>query len=189
MVSSKATMRRANVRLNYQDYLLLPEDKRYEIIDGELFVVPAPNVRHQTLLVRLSAILLHAEARGLGKVLPAPCDVVLSDENVVQPDILFVTKERLGIVGEANIGGAPDLVVEILSPSSRRKDLEAKRKLYAGFGVREYWIVDPEAETVEALVWGEQGYTSAGIYGRSDHLSSPLLPELNLGLVDLFRLS
>jgi Uma2 family endonuclease len=181
-------MRRANVRFNYHDYLLLPEDKRYEILDGELFVVPAPNTRHQRLLVRILDVLLHhAREKNLGEVFVAPYDVILSDENIVQPDILFVSNERLGIIGEANISGAPDLVVEILSPSTRNKDLEIKRKIYAGFGVREYWIVDPEAETVDVLVWSEQGYTSAGIRGRFERLSSPLLPELNISVSDLFE--
>jgi len=181
-------MSRANVRFNYHDYLLLPEDKRYEILDGELYVVPAPNVRHQTLLGQLFSILdRHARENRLGKVLLAPCDVILSDENIVQPDILFVSDARLGIIGEANISGAPDLVVEILSPGTRNRDLEIKQKIYAAFGVREYWIVDPEVETIDVLVLGNQGYSSAGIFARSDRLSSPLLPDLNVPISGLFE--
>jgi Uma2 family endonuclease len=122
----------------------------------------------------------HTREKKLGDLLPGPCDVILSDENIVQPDILFVSNERLGIIGEANISGAPDLVIEILSPSTRNKDLEIKRKIYAGFGVREYWIVDPVAETVDVLVWSELGYTSAGILGRSERLSSAVLPQLDI---------
>ncbi len=181
-------MRRANVRFNYHDYLLLPEDKRYEILDGELYVVPAPNTRHQRLIVRILDALLHyARKTNLGEVFVAPYDVMLSDENVVQPDIMFVSNARLGIIGEANISGAPDLVIEILSPGTRNRDLEIKRKIYAGFGVPEYWIVDPEAETIDVLVLGDQGYSSAAIFGGSDRLSSPLLPELNLPLSDVFE--
>ncbi len=180
-------MRRSNVRFNYHDYLQLPEDKRYEILDGELCVVPAPNTRHQRSFRELfNALVSHTRERKLGEVLSAPYDVVLSDENVLQPDILFVCKERLGIIGDANIRGAPDLVIEILSPSNRRKDIEIKRKIYAAFGVREYWIVDPDMETVEVLVWGEKGYSSAGVLGSDDILSSPLLPELNLPLSSVF---
>jgi Uma2 family endonuclease len=187
MVMSKTTMKQANIRYNYNDYLLLPEGKRYEILDGELFMVPAPNVRHQRLSKKLAVALIgHTEARGLGEILYAPCDLLLSEENIVQPDILFVRKERLGIVGEANITDAPDLVVEILSPGTRNKDLELKRKIYARFGVQEYWIVDPEADTVEVLVWSELGYVATGIYRKADNLSSPLLPDLRLPLSAVF---
>jgi Uma2 family endonuclease len=182
------SMRRAKVRFNYTDYLLLPEDKRYEILDGELCVVPAPNIRHQrisrTLLVALTQ---HASEMGLGEFFHAPCDVVLSDETIVQPDLLFVREERVGIIGASNLQGAPDLVLEILSIGTRSRDLEIKRKFYAGFGIQEYWIVDPEADTVEVLVWNETGYVSAAVFGKSDRLFSPLLPELNLALVEIFE--
>lgn len=181
-------MRRANVRFTYSDYLQLPEDKRYEILDGELCVVPAPNIRHQRVGLRLRlALYLYAQNHGLGEVFDSPCDVVLSEENVVQPDILFVRSRRHHIVGPANVGGAPDLAVEILSPSRRSTDLEIKRKIYARFGVQEYWIVDPDAATVEVLVWSERGYSLAGVYGSQDRLSSPLLPELNLLLSEIFK--
>jgi Uma2 family endonuclease len=112
--------------------------------------------------------------------------VIFSEENVVQPDILFVRKERAGIIGEMNLQGAPDLVIEILSAGTRSKDLDLKRKIYAGFGVQEYWIVDPELATVEVLVWSELGYITAGVCGRSDRLSSPLLPDLNVPLSEVF---
>jgi Uma2 family endonuclease len=180
-------MKQANIRFNYHDYLQLPEDKRYEILDGELFVVPAPNIRHQRIAIRLQSRLFeHVEHYHLGELLAAPCDVLLSDENVVQPDILFVVKERLGMIGKANIPGAPDLVVEILSPGGRRKDLEIKRKIYARFGAREYWIVDPDADTVEVLALSESGYITVGVYRESQCLSSPLLPDLNLPLREIF---
>ena len=187
MVMSKIAMKQAKVRYNYNDYLLLPEDKHYEILDGELYMVAAPNTKHQRVSIRLVvALLQHVEQKDLGEIFHAPCDVLLSDENVVQPDILFVRKERAGIIKEANLQGAPDLVVEILSPGTRSKDLELKRKAYARFGVQEYWIVDPEADTVEVLVWNELGYVTAGVYAKADRLSSPLLPELNLPLSKIF---
>ncbi len=180
-------MRGANVRFNYHDYLQLPEDKRYEILDGELCVVPAPNTRHQRLVRDLLDALLHHTRDGnLGEVFVAPYDVLLSDENVVQPDIIFVCSSRFEVIGDANITGPPDLVVEVLSPGTRTRDLEVKRKIYAGFAVREYWIVDPEAETIEVLVLGKQRYTTAGIFGRADRLSTPVLPELNLPLSSIF---
>ncbi len=180
-------MTHANVRFNYHDYLQLPDDKRYEIIDGELLVVPAPYLRHQRILRELAtALCAHVKERDSGQVFFAPCDVVLSAENVVQPDLLFVTKERQGILTEANIQGPPDLAIEILSEATRQRDLHLKRKLYAKYGVREYWIVDPDAATVEVLVRGEPGYISAGVYGCPERLSSPLLPELNLPVSEIF---
>ena len=190
VVPLEVTMKRANVSFNYHDYLQLPEDKRYEILDGELCVVPAPN----TCIISASsreigmALSGNAESQGIGEVLHAPCDVVLSEENIVQPDILFVRQERLRhhpdsrkYPGAAGSGGRDSL------GSTAAKDLEIKRKLYAKFGVREYWIVDPDAATVEVLVWSESGYVSAGVYGITDRLSSPLLPELNLPLSGIFK--
>ena len=180
-------MKQAKVRYTYNDYLLLPEDKRYEILDGELFVVAAPSIRHQCVSFNLEvALFQHAKNKGLGRFLHAPSDVILSEENVVQPDILFVRKDRSDVIGEANLKGAPDIVIEILSPRTQSKDLELKRKTYARFGIQEYWIVDPEAETVDILVWSEIGYVTAGTYGRSDSLSSPLLPDLNVPLSQVF---
>ena len=144
MVMSKVTMNRAKDRFTYEDYLLLPEDKRYEILDGDLYVVAAPDIRHQRTARRLLvALTLHVEETGLGEVFFAPCDVILSSDNVFQPDILFVRKDRLGMVSDLNLEGPPDLAIEILSPGTRTKDLEVKRRIYARYGVREYWIADP----------------------------------------------
>jgi Uma2 family endonuclease len=187
MVTSKVVMRRAGVRFTYNDYLLLPEDKRHEILDGELYVVAAPNIKHQRVSRRLEVALIeHIESKNLGELLHAPCDVILSEENVVQPDIFYISKKRSGIISELNLQGAPDLVIEILSAGTRRKDLEIKRKIYAGFGVQEYWVVDPDAATVEVLVWSELGYVTAGVCAESESLSSPLLPDLNLPLRRVF---
>jgi Uma2 family endonuclease len=184
---SNIAMKQAQVRYNYGDYLLLPEDKHYEILDGELLLVPAPNIRHQVISLNLAtALFQHVAGTDLGRVLQAPCDVVLSQEDIVQPDILFIRGDHAAIIGSANLQGPPDLVVEILSPATRSKDLELKRKTYARFGIQEYWIVDPEAETVEVLVWDEAGYRSAGSYRKSDCLSSSLLPDLSLPLSAVF---
>ena len=179
-------IKKANVRFNYHDYLLLPGEERYEILDGDLFVVPAPGTKHQRLSTILSAFLLKQLCR-LGTVLAAPCDVLLSHEDIAQPDILFVRKERCGIIGEQNIQGSPDLIVEILSRSTREKDLSAKRKVYSKFGVREYWIIDPEKETIEVLVWSEIGYISVGNYGRLAKLCSPLLSGVRIPLSNIFQ--
>jgi Uma2 family endonuclease len=183
----RAIMRRANVRFNYTDYLTLPEDKRCEILDGDFCVVPAPNTKHQRISLNLEvALFLHVKSKNLGKVFHAPCDVILSQEDIVQPDILFIRKERQGIIGEFNIQGAPDLIIEILCQDTREKDIKAKRKIYARFGVQEYWMVDPDAESVEVLVWSELGFISVRSYGRWNRLSSALLPDLRLPLSTLF---
>jgi Uma2 family endonuclease len=187
MVWSKKAMRSAKVRFNYDDYLLLPEDERYEILDGEIYLIPAPNTRHQRISRQLEmALIQHVEQFGLGEILQAPYDVVLSYENVVQPDILLVLKEGAGVITAMNLQGAPDLVIEILSPATRGKNAEIKRKIYAQFGVREYWIVDPEVDTIEVLAWSESGYTGAGLYRNPEHLSTPLLPNLDLPLSRIF---
>jgi Uma2 family endonuclease len=187
MITSKVTVKQAKVRFTYDDYLLLPEDKRYEILDGDLHMVAAPNIRHQRISLNLSAALFqHVRSRDLGLLFNAPCDVLLSEENVVQPDIFFVRKGRLGIIGEKNLSGAPDLVIEILSEGTRSKDQGVKKKIYAKYGVPEYWIVDPVSAKVEVLQWSELGCVTCGIYGREDCLSTFLLPELKLPLSEVF---
>ena len=181
-------IRPPGARFNYGDYLLLPECRRHEIIDGVLSPVPSPGTAHQRISLKLSAALLkHVQERNLGSVLEAPCDVVLSYENVLQPDILFVRKERAGIIREMNVLGVPDLVVEILSNGSRGKDVRVKRRAYAGFCVPEYWIVDPEAASIEILVWSELGYISAGVWTSPQRLVSPLLPEVKRCLAGIFK--
>lgn len=175
-------------RFTYEDYKLLPEDKRYEIIEGDLFMTPAPNFRHQMILSRLLVRLwTFVEAGGLGQVVPAPTDVILSQENVVQPDLLFVSKERLGIVDQnGGVGGAPDLAVEILSQSTLRRDQIIKRKLYSKYGVREYWVVDPEGRAVEILTQTATGLETWRVFPVGSVVTSPLLPGLSISTSDVF---
>ncbi|MSQ06726.1 MAG: Uma2 family endonuclease [Dehalococcoidia bacterium] len=116
-----------------------------------------------------------------------PCDVVLSNHDVFEPDLLFVSNARSNIVTSANLQGAPDLVVEILSPGTARYDRGYKQALYSRQGVREYWLVDPDAATVEVLIESAQGLTLAATYTREDVLSSPLLAGLAIELMPVFR--
>jgi len=137
--------------LTYEDYQKLPDNgTRREILGGELFVTPAPTPRHQhvvaTLLVALKT---HIDARRLGAVLASPIDVVLSSTDVVQPDIVFIAERRRAIIGEAAIHGAPDLVVEVVSPGTAPTDRGRKMQAYARAAVAEYWIVDPDARVIE----------------------------------------
>src|SRR5712692_1844860 len=120
-----------SVRYTYDDYVLLPEDRRYEILDGDLFMTPAPTPYHQLVSRRIEFLLdAHVRRNELGEVLDAPCDVVLSPNDIVQPDILFIAAARLSIMGEKFITAAPDLVVEILSPSTAERDQILKTKIY-----------------------------------------------------------
>ena len=175
------------LKLTYEDYARLPDDERYELIDGELITMPSPKEIHQRLLLLLGSWWLgFVLERRLGSVYVAPFDVVLSATNVVQPDLIFVSRARARIITEDNIRGAPDLLVEILSPSTEWRDRIVKRELYARHGVREYWLVDPYAKTVTVLILGAGGYNTHAVYGEGDTLTSPTLPGFALDLGGLF---
>ena len=179
-------MQTTRLKFTYRDYLLLPEGDRRELIEGDFYVVPGPSIWHQTIVANLGIALRGFVKRNrLGAVLWAPTDVVLSPESVVQPDILFISNERRDIITEANVSGAPDLVVEILSPSTAERDRELKLTLYARYGVREYWIVDPEDSSVEVMVLEEAGVGSVQRY-TSGRMESPLLPGLEVALDEVF---
>ncbi len=180
------------VKFTYEDYLLFPDDgKRHEIIEGEHYMTPSPTTKHQRILGKLFRILSQfVDERKLGEVLVAPCDVIFSDLDVVQPDLLFVSTEKGHLVTEKNIQGAPDLLIEILSDATRKTDEIIKRKLYERHGVREYWIVDPELETVKVYRTSpEGGYTRAAELAREagDALTTPLLPHLTIPLTEVFK--
>jgi Uma2 family endonuclease len=175
-----------SARWSYEDLLLVPEDgKRHELIDGEHLVSPSPTPRHQGILMNLVRVLsAHVHRTRCGKLFSAPLDVVLSPHDVVEPDILFVSAERLHVLGERYLSAAPDLTIEILSPASRRVDLVLKRHLYEKHGVTEYWIVDPEAETVEVLR-RRRGHLRPE--PAAAVLATPLLPGLALPLAEIFE--
>ncbi len=165
-----------------------PGIRRGEILNGNLVPIPPPETKHQAVSLRLAlALLRHVEAEKLGQVFQAPYNVVLSRSNVIQPDLLFIQKERRGLVSEKCLCGAPDLVIEVLSQNTRERDVKIKRKIYAEFEIPEYWIVDPAIETVEVLVWSEIGYLSARVYGNPHRLSSPMMP-LNIPISCIFNI-
>ncbi|MGH9406942.1 MAG: Uma2 family endonuclease [Terriglobia bacterium] len=169
-------------RLTYDDYCRLPDDgKRYEIIDGELFVSPSPFRAHQRVVTRLAYYLTAFLMRqGLGEVFVAPFDVVFSKFDVVEPDLLYVSKARSAVVSEKNIQGSPDLVVEVLSDSTAATDRSKKLNLYARYGVREYWIIDPVAVTAEIYRAGAEALRIVQRPARTDSLDSPLFPGFTL---------
>ena len=172
----------------YQDYQQLPEDDhRYEVINGELIMTPSPVTAHQRVMRKLLTSLDKlVEAEALGEVFCAPFDVVLDNHNVFQPDILFVSHENAGIITEKNIQGAPDLVVEILSPSSGYYDLIEKKENYARFGVKEYWLVDPKNEWVEVFVAVKGTFESQGRVSRGQSLQSSIIKNLEIDTVKIF---
>ncbi len=174
-------------KYTYEDYLKIPGDKRYELIGGELIMTPSPIPKHQRISRKIEFILERfITENNLGEVFYAPCDVCLDEENVVQPDILFISKNRLDIIGEKNIQGAPDLVIEIISESSAYRDMVQKKKLYARFGVKEYWIVIPEEESIEIYVLKNSTYQLHKTYAKDDALQSPYLKDLKIALKGIF---
>ena len=176
------------VKLTYEDYRTAPGDERCELLDGDLVMVAAPNLRHQKVQLELAIQLgQFIKNEALGRLLIAPCDVVLSDTDVVQPDLLFVSREREHLLsGGENVQGAPDLVIEILSPATADRDRGYKRELYDRCGVTEYWLVDPMAETVSVHRQHGGVLTVARTFSREQTLRSELLPGLELRLDDIF---
>lgn len=171
--------------LTYDDLLQMPDDgKRYEIIDGELYVSPSPIPKHQELLGRLHVIMsLFVAEHGQGKVYVAPLDVRLAEHDVVEPDMLFISTERIGIIGETMITGAPDLVIEVLLPSTRARDESLKADLYARAGVQEYWLVDPQAQTLVIHTLEDGRWVPVGSAGRPE---SRVLGGLTVDVSALF---
>jgi Uma2 family endonuclease len=183
---------RSGVRLTYDDLSLLPDDgRRHELIDGEHVVTPAPNTTHQRICRRLTVILgTWLDLHPLGELLAAPYDVVLSEVDAVQPDLLYISSGRVPqVITPQHVVGAPDLVIEIASPSTRAREETVKCRLYERFGVAEYWLVDPDVESVRV-------YRRSGTRfdrplelsrERADMLTTPLLPEFELPLARIFQ--
>lgn len=182
----------SRLKLTYDDFALFPDDgKRHELIDGEHYVTPSPNTRHQEISATLFGLIWsYLEAHPIGRVFHAPFDVVFSDVDVVEPDLLYVSDERApAIMTSQHVRGAPDLVVEIGSPGTRQRDETIKRRLYERTGVREYWVVDPEIEVVR-VYRGEGDRFDRAIElapHAGDELTTPLLPGLELPLARVFR--
>ena len=174
-------------KLDYDDYLRLPDDgKRYEILDGELYVTPAPSPLHQRVSKRLQRKLEdYFEARGLGEVFNAPIDMILGRHDVAQPDILVVTDP--GQISGRGIEGAPLLVVEVLSPSTRRHDREVKMRRYAALGIPHYWIVDPVGKWIACYRREGDTYRHVLTSEGDTQLTPADWPDLTISLADLWR--
>lgn len=173
----------------YADYAALPDDgRRYEIIDGVLYMTPAPGFLHQVTVTRIGAFLsIHIEFAGHGTVLVAPFDVELpGHSNLVQPDVLVILKAHMRIIAASRAIGAPDLVVEVASPRTAGYDRRDKQDAYARAGVPEYWIADPIARTVELLVLDGGEYHSLGVFQGQARLPSRIVPELPVPVDQFF---
>ncbi len=173
----------------YDDYLAINDGNRYEIIEGELVLTPSPGFIHQYIVAKIETIIRSfVEQNSIGTTLIAPFDVVLSESVVLQPDVLFISRERYHLITAVCLNGGPDLVVEVISSSSGRHDRIKKSRLYRKHGVKEYWLVDPEAKTVEVLTADHRGWYQAGAYDEEDTLLSPLLSGLQVKLKEIFAL-
>lgn len=182
-------MQQTEILLTYDDYLTLPNDgKRYEIIEGGLNVSPAPEPKHQEAIGNIfTALRNFVRSRSLGRIYVSPIDVVLSMTDIVQPDIVFISAERLSIVKKKNIVAAPDLVVEVLSPSTAIMDRTQKKSLYEKYSVREYWIVDVENEAVEVYTLKESRFDSPKVFRSSQSVISSLLTGFTLLVSEVFQ--
>jgi Uma2 family endonuclease len=176
-------------KLTYREYLEAPEIKvRYDIVDEEMIMAPSPTYTHQAILRRTNRFVdRFVIDRQLGEVLFAPLDVIVQLEplRVRQPDLLFVSNENRGILRDF-VHGDPDLVMEILSPSNSRREIEAKLADYAALGVKECWLVSPEAQTVEVLILEQGAWTRLFIHGLGDEVESVVLPGLGLPVNEVF---
>jgi Uma2 family endonuclease len=175
-------------KLTYADYLKLPDDGlRHEIIDGRHYVTPAPSTRHQRISLRLSYLIQsHLETNPVGELFTAPFDVLLSTHDILEPDLLFLSTARARFLTSKNLQGPPDLVVEILSPATRRRDQGLKRNRYERLGVEEYWLIDPDQDVVVVHRRGPTGFEQVVRLSRTDFLTTPLLPGFELPLDRVF---
>ena len=182
----------SRTKLTYDDFALFPDDgMRHELIDGEHYVTPSPNRKHQELIGRLHLLIAGwLQSHRVGRLYLAPFDVVISRFDVVEPDLLYMSNERAArVLTDANVQGVPELVIEVGSPSTRTRDETIKRRLYGRSGVSEYWFVDPELDAVRVYRVGSKGFEKPEELSREagDVLSTPLLPGLELALARLFE--
>ena len=176
-------------RITAQDYRSLPQSReRYQLIEGDLYMAPAPNRFHQDISRRIFLrIANYLEAHPIGIVYNAPFDVYLNDNNVFQPDLVFVSSENYGVLTDAGVEGAPDLIVAILSVGTAKLDRNPKRRVYAESGVKELWLVDPQVETVAVYYLQQNAHQQAVVYANTDRFTSSYFPDLVFSVADFFK--
>jgi len=177
-------------KVSYEEFQTLPRDgsKRFELIEGEVFMTPSPNTRHQRAVAKLLRRLSDfTDEHDLGEVFIAPYDIVFSKWTALEPDLLFIRKERSSIITDANVQGAPDLVIEILSPSNKAYDRKTKLRAYEKAGVPELWYLDPEEKTAEVLNLGsDRRYVVTAELSGNDAIVSSVLPGFSITLARIF---
>ena len=191
--SNDVRMSNPAVKLTYDDFVLFPDDgKRHELIDGEHYVTPSPNRKHQKISGNLFLLIgTWLEQHPIGQIYFAPFDVIFTMFDVVEPDLIYMSNERAArVLTDANVKGAPELVVEIGSEGTRGRDETIKRRLYERAGVSEYWVVDPEIDVVRVYRRGTDGFKRPIELTAEDNdvLTTPLLPGLSLPLARIFRM-
>ena len=181
-----AVMEKQARRWTYEEYCRLDDDQRFEIIEGSLLMAPAPDTWHQNWSRKLFRLIdRHLTRHQLGELYYAPIDVVLDPENIVQPDLVFVSAANAGIVQRSAVFGTPDLLIELVSPSSMRRDRYDKKEIYARFGVREYWIGDPSNASLEVLTLRSGRYELHCAAEEAGHVTSLVLPQLEFDLTEI----
>src|SRR5438477_7419621 len=180
------------VKLTYEDFLLFPDDgKRHELIDGEHYVTPSPNIRHQRIIGNLYFLIrVRLESHPIGQIFLSPLDIVFSDFDVVESDLLYLSNQRASqVLTQLHVKGVPELVVEIASKSTRKRDETIKRRLYERVGVSEYWVVDPAIDVIRIYRREDDGFGRPIELSREadDVLTTPLLPGLQLLLRNIFK--
>ena len=170
----------------YEEYYRLNDEKRYEVLEGELIEMSSPSSEHQIIIGNLSSMLwVFLKENNLGQMISSPIDVIFDENNTFQPDIVFISKENKQIIQDRGIFGSPDLVVEILSKSTEKKDRGLKFKAYEKFGVREYWLVDPRKKSIEVFVLEKSKFVSYNLVKTDDPLKSRVFPNLSVRYSEL----
>lgn len=177
----------ARKRMTYADYVKIDDNNRYEILHGELCMVPAPSTDHQSVSRNLEFLIWNfVKKKGIGKIFDAPIDVVFDDDEVFQPDIVFIKSENQGIIHKTAIHGIPDLIVEIVSPSSAFYDTVEKKEIYRKCGVKEYWLIFPEERVIEILTLERGEYLEFCKSKKAGIVKSKMLEGLEINSQEVF---
>ncbi len=189
MALTNSKIRREKRKYSYEDYMKIPDDgKRYEILNGELIMSPSPTTLHQRVVGKLfTELKIFVEKNNLGEVFISPYDVILNDNDIVQPDIIFMSNENVNIITDENIKGSPDLLVEILSPSTGYYDLVEKKDIYEKSGIKEYWIVDPQKKWIEVYSLKQHKYYLFNRIEKKGKIKSMVLNSLDLDIHKIFE--
>jgi len=175
--------------LTVEDYRMMPETgPRYQLVEGELFMAPAPSRFHQDISGNIAFLLRdYLERRPIGKLYEAPLDVYLDEFNVCQPDIVFIAKTNFGILTDAGVSGAPDFIVEILSPKTAFLDKKSKRQVFARSGVKELWLVEPDTQSIHVYFLQDDPEHPAATYSEKDTFTSPHFPGMKISGAKVFK--